>query len=262
MISEAQQTANQLNALKSTGPTTEAGKNAAKFNARRHGLTGQFYCMSEGDEAAYKAFEANLLSDLKPATHYESQLAISIVQDQWRLNRSRGTEFNVYGQGHIYFADDNNEISPNIQAAHTMASTARRDQQYFANIALYETRLHRIIAKNEKRLAELQAERKAAEAEALREAELLTRLALMHDEALDSKASIEANGVQRNAGLVPRAGLLPTTIEANGFVFSTAQILGIINRKDRLTEAEFFEKHRWDKARRYPSNASPQPKVA
>ncbi|MCU1328586.1 MAG: hypothetical protein JWN34_3956 [Bryobacterales bacterium] len=240
MISELQLIANQLNALKSTGPRTEPGKNAAKFNARRHGLTGQFYCMSEGDEAAYKAFEANLLSNLKPATHYESQIAISIVQDQWRLNRSRGTEFNVYGQGHNYYADENNEVSPNIQAAHTMASTALEEQRYFANIALYETRLHRMIARNEKRLAELQAERKAAEAAALEEAELLTRLALMKGEKLNPEA----------------------TIETNGFVFSTAGILKAINHRDQLAEARHYQRERWDAKKAFPGPRSPLPKAA
>ncbi|MCU1328765.1 MAG: hypothetical protein JWN34_4135 [Bryobacterales bacterium] len=100
MISEMQLMANQANAQKSTGPRTDEGKATARFNARRHGLTGQFYCMSEGDEAAYRVFESNLLADLKPVGAYESQLAISVIQDQWRLNRSRGVEFNAFAQGH------------------------------------------------------------------------------------------------------------------------------------------------------------------
>lgn len=100
MISELQLLANQLNGQKSTGPRTEAGKNIARFNARRHGLTGQFYCMSEGDEAAYSGFEVSMLTDLKPVGPCECQLAISIIQDQWRLNRSRGVEFNLIGIGH------------------------------------------------------------------------------------------------------------------------------------------------------------------
>jgi hypothetical protein len=248
--------------------------------------------MSEGDEAAYKAFEANLLSDLKPRTHYESQLAISIVQDQWRLNRSRGTEFNVYGQGHIYFADDNNEISPNIQAAHTMASTARRDQQYFANIALYETRLHRIIAKNEKRLAELQAERKAAEETAREQAKLLLRLAHFKGETTNANAHVEAsgtqnieangpqsnaglvaraglrsdpveaNGAQSNAGLVARAGLRSDNIEANGFVFSRATLIAEINREELLKEALYLQNGNWSRNLHYQNGRPIMPTAA
>jgi hypothetical protein len=193
MISEMQLMANQANAQKSTGPRTDEGKATARFNARRHGLTGQFYCMSEGDEAAYRVFETNLLADLKPVGAYESQLAISVIQDQWRLNRSRGVEFNAFAQGHDRFAQDS-AASANVQAAVTMAQTQQAEDSRFSNIALYETRLHRMMAKNEKRLKELQAERKAAEAAARREAELLTRLAVLEGEKLDPKQSIQIDG--------------------------------------------------------------------
>ena len=159
-ISDAQLRANQRNAQKSTGPRTEAGKANARFNARRHGLTGQFYCMSAQDQDAYQTFETNLLQNLKPVGNYENQIAISIIQDHWRLNRSRATEFNLYGRGHDQRADAVEASNENTHAASTMAETCRDDNRIFANIALYETRIHRIIVKNEARLAELQAERK------------------------------------------------------------------------------------------------------
>src|SRR4051794_19573543 len=73
-ISEAQLEANRANAQKSTGPRTEEGKAVARFNARRHGLTGQFYCMSESDEQAYHIFETSLMKDLKPLGAYETQI--------------------------------------------------------------------------------------------------------------------------------------------------------------------------------------------
>ncbi|MCU1328231.1 MAG: hypothetical protein JWN34_3601 [Bryobacterales bacterium] len=89
------------------------------------------------------------------------------------------------------------------------------------------------MVKNEKRLKELQAQRRADEAAALREAELLVRLARLHKETLDPKAPIEANG----------------------FVFSTLQIIGMVNRKDRLAEAEFYEKQSWSPTRPWPKAA-------
>jgi hypothetical protein len=260
-ISPLQLIANQLNAQKSTGPRTESGKNIAKFNARRHGLTGQFFCMSEGDEIAWNGFQTNILSDLKPVGAYETQLAISVAQDQWRLNRSRGIEHNLYGQGHDEFADTTAACSPNVQAASTMADTFREGERTFANIALYETRIHRMIAKNEKRLKELQAERKAAEAEAREEAELITRLALMKGETLDRSAHIQANGAQSNVRLVAREGLIPTHVEANGFVFSTAEIIAKINRDETLREARHYQKHQWDRTKTCPPPA-PLPKAA
>ena len=152
-ISPEQLEANRRNAQKSTGPKTEAGKANARFNARRHGLTGQFYCMSAHDQDAYQTFETNLLYDLKPVGHYENQIAISIIQDHWRLNRSRATEFNLYGRGHDQRADAVDAPNENTHAAATMADTCRDDNRVFANIALYETRIHRMIVKNETRLA-------------------------------------------------------------------------------------------------------------
>ena len=227
-LSAAQLTANQANAQKSTGPRTPEGKAIARFNARRHGLTGQFSCMSEGDETAYKAFEAGMLSDLKPVGPYETQIAISIIQDEWRINRSKATENNIYGRGHDELADRTTAASPNIHAAATMADTYRDEHKTFANIALYESRISRMIAKNEKRLAERQNERKAAESKAREEAELLIRLAHFNGEAIDFEGSTEVNG----------------------FVFSNKQIVAAINRQTQLERARNYAKLGWNRVLR------------
>jgi hypothetical protein len=44
-ISEAQLKANRENATRSTGPRTEAGKNRARLNGLRHGLSGHTVVM-------------------------------------------------------------------------------------------------------------------------------------------------------------------------------------------------------------------------
>jgi hypothetical protein len=40
----------------STGPRTEEGKNRSRMNARKHGLTGQFYALSEDDLTEFDKF--------------------------------------------------------------------------------------------------------------------------------------------------------------------------------------------------------------
>src|SRR5215475_1443105 len=95
-ISHKQLIANQQNAQFSTGPRTEEGKNHSRMNARRHGMTGQFYALNTQDQIAFDAFRDGLLSVYKPANPLESQLAISIAEDHWRLNRARAIENNVY----------------------------------------------------------------------------------------------------------------------------------------------------------------------
>jgi hypothetical protein len=234
-LSAAQLAANQNNALKSTGPRTGEGKSVARYNARRHGLTGQFSCMSEGDEVAYKAFEAGIFVSLKPVGAYETQVAICITQNQWRLNRSRGVENNIYGRGHDRFSDLLEADSPAIHAAGTMADTQREESRIFSNIALYETRIHRMIDRDEKRLGELQAERKAAETLAFEEAELLVRYADFTNEPL-TEVDLASNAEN------------PDAVEVDGFVFSAAKIRAKISRDRDLANARKCASLNWDRA--------------
>ena len=233
-ISPAQLAANQQNALKSTGPKTEEGKATARYNARRHGLTGQFYCMSEPDELAYQTFETDMLRTLKPVGPYENQIAISITQDHWRLNRSRALEFNLYGRGHDQLSDQVDAPNENTHSAATMADTFRNDSRIFANIALYETRIHRIIVKNETRLAELQAERKAIEIAAFHEAEILIRYADLIGAALNDVGLLEANDSQ--------------DVLVNGFVLSVSQIRYKIRQDQHLANAKICADYGWNRS--------------
>jgi len=56
MTSNRQIEANRRNALKSTGPKTEAGKQASRRNVVRHGLTAETFISALGDAEDYKAF--------------------------------------------------------------------------------------------------------------------------------------------------------------------------------------------------------------
>ena len=224
ILSEAQLLANQLNAQKSTGPRTEAGKARSSMNARRHGLTGQFYVMNNADRTAYETFEKSLLAALKPVGAYEHQLAVSIAQDHWRINRSRAIEFNTLGLGHEERKAAALANTPEVEAAITQARTWHHEHPGLTNISLYETRVNRMISKNEKRLAELQQSRKAEEAAALEEAELLFCQSVMTQEA----------------------GAATRSIEVNGFVFSAARLATGLNRKAALASARFYKSVAWD----------------
>src|SRR6266550_9513837 len=59
MTSYRQIEANRRNALKSTGPKTEAGKQLSRCNAVRHGLTAETVIGALEDAEDYKAFEAS-----------------------------------------------------------------------------------------------------------------------------------------------------------------------------------------------------------
>ena len=55
--------ANRLNALKSTGPRTEVGKQRSRRNAWRHGLTAETVISALDNAADYQAFEASIALD-------------------------------------------------------------------------------------------------------------------------------------------------------------------------------------------------------
>ena len=254
----AQQVANKANAQKSTGPRTPEGKARAKMNALRHGLTGQFYVLSEADRLAYNDFETNLLEALAPVGHYERDLAVSITQNRWRLHRARAMESNIQGLGQHDLADNYDTGSPETEVAITQAQTWLISHQALTNLTLYENRIRRDVARDKNELDELQATRKAAEAQAREEAELLVAQSLMNKEPLASDATVQVN-VAQPSGLIPTNVLLQDKIEVNGFEFSTTNLIAGLNRKFALESARFYKSNNWDRTKPFPK---PFPKAA
>jgi hypothetical protein len=74
MSSYRQIEANRRNALKSTGPRTEAGKQASRHNAVRHGLTAETVISALEDANDYKAFEAAITADYDAQSAVEREL--------------------------------------------------------------------------------------------------------------------------------------------------------------------------------------------
>jgi hypothetical protein len=92
MTSEAQREASRLNALKSTGPRTERGKERSRLNALRHGLRAKHLVARGEDFADFGRFGAELRAALKPADAFEEHLVEDIALSTWRLRRLWKTE--------------------------------------------------------------------------------------------------------------------------------------------------------------------------
>jgi hypothetical protein len=92
MTSWAQFRANRRNALKSTGPRTEEGKNRSRMNAVRHGLTAETVIGALEDAEDYKAFEAAVVADYDARTAVERELMLRLASLLWRLRRSIAIE--------------------------------------------------------------------------------------------------------------------------------------------------------------------------
>ncbi|MEO7143011.1 MAG: hypothetical protein ABI165_05850, partial [Bryobacteraceae bacterium] len=74
MTSTAQLDANRANAQLSTGPKTEAGKEASKNNAFKHGLTSQQIVLKHEDPQAFEQLKADTFADFSPVGLAEEML--------------------------------------------------------------------------------------------------------------------------------------------------------------------------------------------
>jgi hypothetical protein len=93
MASAAQIAANQRNALKSTGPKSQKGKQMSSVNARRHGL---YAALPARDVlAAYETITGRQAQDLSTISNAAMRLAIAEAQ----LARVKESERNLLARG-------------------------------------------------------------------------------------------------------------------------------------------------------------------
>jgi len=87
MTTSEQNAANQANALQSTGPKTQAGKERVSQNAVKHGLQGHFQLIAGEDLAEYQAFQSRLHGQLNPVGALEDVFSERVIAATWRLRR-------------------------------------------------------------------------------------------------------------------------------------------------------------------------------
>src|SRR6516165_6411382 len=96
MTSFRQIDSNRRNARKSTGPITEAGKQHARCNAVRHGLTAETVIGALEDAEDYKAFEATIIADYDAQSTVERELVLQLASILWRLRRATSIETGLF----------------------------------------------------------------------------------------------------------------------------------------------------------------------
>jgi hypothetical protein len=92
MTSIRQIEANRRNAIRSTGPTTEAGKHRSRQNAVRHGLSAETVVEMIEDIDDYRGFEAAIIADYDARTAVERELVLRLASLLWRLRRATAIE--------------------------------------------------------------------------------------------------------------------------------------------------------------------------
>jgi hypothetical protein len=152
----------RINAEKSTGPKTPEGKQRSAMNAFKHGFTGQSLMLQPNEIEAYNRLTASMLSDLKPRTEPERQLAQKIIDGHFRLNRLAGVENNMFNFGLIqHTTDTDHDNRVEVMVAQTRAWIEQ--SHAFDVLGRYETRLSRQLLKYTEEFERLQKERIARE---------------------------------------------------------------------------------------------------
>ena len=96
MASPAQINANRANSQKSTGPRTDAGKSASRFNALQHGLDAESLIIPGEDPAAYDALAADYRDEFRPATPSETFHVDAMIRADWQKRRLQPLEAELY----------------------------------------------------------------------------------------------------------------------------------------------------------------------
>lgn len=150
---------NRENARKSTGPRTPEGKRRSALNATRHGLTSQVIVLPQEDLTAYQTFARAIVADLSPAGALEIQLAQSIADISWQLNRARALENNLHTLAAIDNADSIGTEHPQVHSALTVAGGFRNQHPALANLSAHQHRLARQFERAYAQLHQIQARR-------------------------------------------------------------------------------------------------------
>ena len=77
----------------------QIGGRQCHLHASRDETTGQFFAVTDEDRVAMKKHIEGIVSDLDPQNNRERWLATAIAEDQWRLNRARALENNIFAIG-------------------------------------------------------------------------------------------------------------------------------------------------------------------
>lgn len=118
VASDRQRTANQRNALSSTGPRSAAGKAAAARNALRHGLLARDPVLPGEDAQERQWLHGVFVDALEPVGPLEEACVVEIVSGVWRLRRVRWVETGLF---HLHLAEE--------QAAEARARVASHERR-------------------------------------------------------------------------------------------------------------------------------------
>ena len=98
MATAAQIDANRLNSQKSTGPRSDEGKAASKFNALKHGIDAVSSVLPTEDLAEREALVSGYVARFQPSTPEEVFLLNTMIEADWNRDRYQSIETQLMNQ--------------------------------------------------------------------------------------------------------------------------------------------------------------------
>jgi hypothetical protein len=172
MTSVAQLNANRLNAQRSTGPRTEAGKAASRFNALTYGLEARSRVVPGEDPAQLESLAAAYHGQFNPVGPLEDFLVETIVQADWNRRRYTRVEAQLYralmaaAQRRLDAPADPDPLSELAAVFGDDVTGAKILQSAFRQLASAERSYFRALTELRRAQKERRAEERAEEAEA------------------------------------------------------------------------------------------------
>lgn len=155
--------ANRANAQLSTGPKTEDGKAKSAKNALKTALTGRTVLLPGDDADRYERHLHEYRKAYEPVGERECELAQSLADIAWRVDRIPGLEEALYVKGANELAATVAELDPRARASMLRLQTYLVYERQFRNLNIQEMRLHRLREKLIAEIKQLQKEREQKE---------------------------------------------------------------------------------------------------
>ena len=164
--------------------STKKPRDRRALSALRHGLTGQIYIFTPGEQAAYDKHCQGYHQSLAPEGPMEIDIAQSIADDRWRMKRAAAFENSIFAAGITQPGEvvtENDEVDAALAQGRVWVAEAGNLQL----LTLYESRIQRRFERNMAELRLIQSERKAALQQAVERAALIQELAESKGETFD-----------------------------------------------------------------------------
>jgi hypothetical protein len=143
MATPAQLTANRANAQHSTGPRTDAGKSASRFNALKHGLDAESVVIPGENAAEYDALVRDYHASLHPATPEETFHVDAMIRADWNKRRLGRVEAQLYRT--LLAENPNSDLATALLSDSPAAKLLARIQRQLAAFERAWYRAHREI---------------------------------------------------------------------------------------------------------------------